>query len=755
KKNNNEGVRKDTSSERGEGRGETKVHTETVDQERLRSERNGQADSRSTTPTNNTGKARGRPKKNNNEGVRKDTSSERGEGRGETKVHTETVDQERLRSERNGQADSRSTTPTNNTGKARGRPKKNNNEGVRKDTSSERGEGRGETKVHTETVDQERLRSERNGQADSRSTTPTNNTGKARGRPKKNNNEGVRKDTSSERGEGRGETKVHTETVDQERLRSERNGQADSRSTTPTNNTGKARGRPKKNNNEGVRKDTSSERGEGRGETKVHTETVDQERLRSERNGQADSRSTTPTNNTGKARGRPKKNKNEGVGKDSSESFDSSREAKELRQPGKKPGSPESYAEEHVASFKPRGQPEQASKNATLTQSYSSKPDGAEETLKEPSTSDVLKATAEKLKIRKNERCEASKSVKSITKTVITALKENLRWCENIEELRTGSYYENVKICQPDEFDVMLTVPVERVDIQEFNEDGAFYSVTLKRHNQHTWLYKFLNEDCTIRASEMLLEFRDGIKKALEQLDKNIVPTRKKAKCPAVTLEVPLGKKSIFIDFVLGLKVLHRSWPIFTSKGFQIEKWLGGKVKLEMKRQPFYLVPKYEGIGTSEQEGVVAKDTWRISFSHIEKEILKSHGNSKTCCEAGAQKCCRKLCLKLLKYLLHKLKEDESKASKMSSFCSYHAKTTLLHACALRSTDNQWAYDQLDICFQQLLMDFIQHLNDRKLSNFFIPSHNLLNKVTQSSCNFLANEIEYQLNNNFPIFRYF
>uniref|UniRef100_A0A8C2G2Y3 Cyclic GMP-AMP synthase n=1 Tax=Cyprinus carpio TaxID=7962 RepID=A0A8C2G2Y3_CYPCA len=369
-------------------------------------------------------------------------------------------------------------------------------------------------------------------------------------------------------------------------------------------------------------------------------------------------------------------------------------------------------------------------------------------------TGKVLKATIDKLKIKKSERSNAASYVNNITDKVITHLKQNVTWCEDIERLRTGSYYENVKICEPDEFDVMLTIPVERVDIKKFDMAGAFYSVALKRHPNKHVLDRFLNEDKIIQAGEMLRELRDAVKEAVGKLPYQINVQRKKARCPAVTMEVKLEEngKAISIDFVLGLKVHRASWPDFTKDGFKIEKWLGTKEKANMKRQPFYLVPKYEGKGNAEHDGVVAKDAWRISFSHVEKEILKRHGQSKTCCEDVGQKCCRKECLKLLKYLLQQLKDDDSKSSKMSSFCSYHAKTTLLHACATRGTDSEWAYSQLAECFKQLLEDFVQHLRERHLPNFFIPSHNLLHQASQNSCDFLANEIEFQLNNNFLIF---
>uniref|UniRef100_A0A672P060 Cyclic GMP-AMP synthase n=1 Tax=Sinocyclocheilus grahami TaxID=75366 RepID=A0A672P060_SINGR len=339
----------------------------------------------------------------------------------------------------------------------------------------------------------------------------------------------------------------------------------------------------------------------------------------------------------------------------------------------------------------------------------------------------LLMATIDKLKIKKSERSNASSCVNNITAKVVTHLKQNVNWCKDIERLRTGSYYENVKICEPDEFDVMRSIPVD---------------VALKRHPNKHALHRFLNEDKTIQASEMLSEFRDAVKEAVQKLPCRSKQTciKKKPRCPAVTLEVKMEEngKTISIDFVLGLKVHRASWPDFTKDGFKIETWLGKKEKANMKHRPFYLVSKYEGKGHAEHDGT---DAWRISFSHVEKEILKRHGHSKTCCEDVGYKCCQKECLKLLKYLLQQLKEDDSKSRKMSKFCSYHAKTTLLHACATRGTDSKWH-----------TVNFVQHLRKCHLPNFFIPSHNLLRQASPSSCDFLANEIEFQLNNNFLIF---
>ncbi|XP_017578171.1 cyclic GMP-AMP synthase [Pygocentrus nattereri] len=362
----------------------------------------------------------------------------------------------------------------------------------------------------------------------------------------------------------------------------------------------------------------------------------------------------------------------------------------------------------------------------------------------------ILQDTLEKLKIRKNQKNEVAKYVNDIHGAINKHVEVSLSWCKRIQVLKTGSYYENVKICECDEFDLMLAVSVERVDIQPFGEDGAFYSVAVKRHSKHP-LDRFLNEDKTIKASEMLKEFRDKVKEAAAKLPYDVTVDRKKQGCPAVTLQVKKGDTLISLDFVLGLEVHSSSWPHFTNDGFKIDNWLGKKVKRDLKYKPYYLVSKYQGRGTREQDGVIAKDAWRISFSHVEKEILKNHGHSKTCCES--QPCCRKQCLKLLKYLVQRLKEMYPKEA--AKLCSYHAKTTLLHACANRVEDSEWAADQLSHCFQLLLHDFEEHLRKQHLPNFFVPSHNLLKSagMDKKSCNLLADYIEYERNNGFPLFR--
>ncbi|XP_010786592.1 cyclic GMP-AMP synthase [Notothenia coriiceps] len=248
----------------------------------------------------------------------------------------------------------------------------------------------------------------------------------------------------------------------------------------------------------------------------------------------------------------------------------------------------------------------------------------------------ILSTTLDKLRIKRDEKSYTSKVVNELVDAILSHLKQNTQCFKEAEPLPTGSYYENLKISNPDEFDVMLAIPVDRVDVSPFGDDGAFYSVKFKRGNSP--LKKF-EESGTLSASKMLDEFRAEVKECAKKYTGWEV-IRKKKGCPAVTLIRTVQSVTVSLDIVLSLKV-KSSWPSFTKEGLQIDSWLGTKVKRDYKWEPYYLVPKFEGKGTEEKDGILAKDTWRVSFSHVEKAILKNHGSQKTCCEKEGERCCR------------------------------------------------------------------------------------------------------------------
>lgn len=153
----------------------------------------------------------------------------------------------------------------------------------------------------------------------------------------------------------------------------------------------------------------------------------------------------------------------------------------------------------------------------------------------------IIRKTLDKLKIKQVAKAEAAHVINDFMKNLIKYLKRKSDSFREVEEpLRTGSYYENLKvslfcflnifsehviqiililvvsytiliICKqisnPDEFDVMLPIPVDRVQIDPFGSNGAFYSVQLKRGPSQ--LKKF--QQNILSSSEMLEEFREEV----------------------------------------------------------------------------------------------------------------------------------------------------------------------------------------------------------------------------------------------------
>ncbi|XP_072711396.1 cyclic GMP-AMP synthase isoform X3 [Ciconia boyciana] len=274
-----------------------------------------------------------------------------------------------------------------------------------------------------------------------------------------------------------------------------------------------------------------------------------------------------------------------------------------------------------------------------------------------------LRGVLSRLTLGRQDVSEASGLVNQVVSQLIQAIRSKDGSFESIEWLGAGSYYEHVKISEPNEFDIMLIMPVTRLQLDECDDTGAYYYLTLKRNPKEKHLFKFLDEDGKLSALKMLQALRQIIKQEVKNITRN---------------------------------------------------------------------------------------TWRLSFSHIEKAMMNNHGSSKTCCESDGPKCCRKGCLKLLKYLLEQLKMKHTK--QLETFCSYHVKTAFFHSCVMWPNDTDWHLGDLDHCFQRYLGYFLDCLQKSQLPHFFIPQYNLLSVEDKASSDFLSRQIKHQLNNRFPIF---
>ncbi|XP_051711481.2 cyclic GMP-AMP synthase isoform X1 [Oryctolagus cuniculus] len=352
----------------------------------------------------------------------------------------------------------------------------------------------------------------------------------------------------------------------------------------------------------------------------------------------------------------------------------------------------------------------------------------------------------EKLKLKRQEISDAAAIVNKVVDRLLQRL-QNLEWeFKDVALLHTGSYYERVKISAPDEFDVMFKLEVPRIQLEEYCNSGAHYFVKFKRNPKGSPLNQFLENEL-LSASKMLSKFRKIIMEEIKSIE-DVAVERKRRGSPAVTLVIKKPRE-ISVDIILALES-NSSWPASTLKGLPIKLWLGSDTRKRLRQKPFYLVPKHAKEGNGFQE-----ETWRLSFSHIEKEILNQHGQKKTCCQSDGQKCCRKSCLKLMKYLLEQLKKFESR--RLGKFCSYHVKTAFFHTCTLEPSDDKWRPEDLPLCFDKCLAYFLQCLRTEQLQHYFIPEVNLFSqdKIDKRSKEFLIEQIEYERKNGFPVFSEF
>ncbi|XP_015714560.1 cyclic GMP-AMP synthase isoform X2 [Coturnix japonica] len=356
-----------------------------------------------------------------------------------------------------------------------------------------------------------------------------------------------------------------------------------------------------------------------------------------------------------------------------------------------------------------------------------------------------LREVLSQLSLGRQDVSEASGLVNHVVSHLIQAVRGRDGSFSSISRLGAGSYYEHVKISEPNEFDIMLVMPVTRLQLDECDGTGAYYYLSFKRSPKEKYMNKFLDEDGKLSADKMLQELRRIIKEEVKHI-KNVEVTvkRKKPGSPAITLQIKKPPAEISVDIILALEV-QQSWPPSTQDGLNIECWLGRKVRREFRHKPIYLVAKQ-----NKKEKLLRGNTWRLSFSHIEKAMLNNHGSIKTCCESNGVKCCRKDCLKLLKYLLERLKMKHAK--ELEKFCSYHVKTAFFHSCVTWPSDTDWQYENLEHCFQKYLEYFLRCLQDSQLPHFFIPQYNLLSLDDKASNDFLSRQINYQLNNGFPVF---
>ncbi|CAG5889607.1 unnamed protein product, partial [Menidia menidia] len=333
------------------------------------------------------------------------------------------------------------------------------------------------------------------------------------------------------------------------------------------------------------------------------------------------------------------------------------------------------------------------------------------------------------LKIHQAERSWAAEVVNDFREHLMRFLRSNndQPLFQSAELLTTGSYFEKVKIHSPDEFDMMLKLQVPPPFDTTRLDGGLFYRLDLKRPTRLPIKHLLLENRLTLSSSKILSEMYSLVRKFLKTYkapDKHCrwEVNKKRIYCPAVTLSLCRSDNNelISVDVVPALEA--QAWPPVVRNGPEVDNWLG-------------------------------KKSWRISFSHIEKKIITSHGNKKTCCERNGTKCCRKQCLMLLKCLIASLKLHFP--VELEPLCSYHGKTTFLHTLTERYDDADWTRPQLPACFLILVSALQDYVRRGNLPHFFVPECNLFSQALfpRKARDFLTNALEEQMVEGLPLLK--
>ncbi|XP_034269630.1 cyclic GMP-AMP synthase-like isoform X1 [Pantherophis guttatus] len=288
-------------------------------------------------------------------------------------------------------------------------------------------------------------------------------------------------------------------------------------------------------------------------------------------------------------------------------------------------------------------------------------------------------------------------------------------------ELIPGDNNAYEQFLRPGEFEVLLTIPLP--DCTQYMEvegyQGLFYNLSLLKKSHHGFPATFLLEDeKTISPRNITEEFWKQVNAFIDVVYSVPFPgwqmrlEKKKPKCPMVNL--------VLLDDCGAMFMTMNLVPLLEFTG----QWPGTKQSRELMEDNLVARPTERLYFVAEQcPGRHNKETWRISFSHEEKEILYHHSSPLACYRHHGSQCCRNDCLKMLQDLVDSLKMEHPLM--LAPLSSYHIQTSFLHSLWNWKADTDWKPSDVAYCFERVLGNFIQEVASAHLSHFFLPTCNL------------------------------
>ena len=296
--------------------------------------------------------------------------------------------------------------------------------------------------------------------------------------------------------------------------------------------------------------------------------------------------------------------------------------------------------------------------------------------------------------------------------------------------IHSGSVYEGVKVHQPDEFDFMIALDdltnkprlftsdkgngyvklvLDECGWKEFEDDEGFFSPNLLSLH----FKKLVNEslsDVEIPQGLVILQTnRDLLNSTWGPVyftllgnstgeDNPAGTMYSETHGPATTLYIKnqaagsYNNLEITVDLTLSLECQVSKLPVQLAK-------LPTSVDNSLNKTGVHLVP-------------AGFDSWRISFSLIEKEILSASPGG------------FKVCFQVIKTMRNTIQERLGLDQSTSLIPSYLFKTVLLSEIFRK--DRRWEEGDLHQVMDDVLALILQGIEHEKIASFFVPGYNLL-----------------------------
>ncbi|XP_048585373.1 putative nucleotidyltransferase MAB21L1 [Nematostella vectensis] len=271
--------------------------------------------------------------------------------------------------------------------------------------------------------------------------------------------------------------------------------------------------------------------------------------------------------------------------------------------------------------------------------------------------------------------------------------------------LMTGSYYERVKVKNPDEFDLMIEIDKEQLLKQQ--PGAAVYpenpplGYSLLRGVSHGWTV-------FIDATAIKSTISGLVNQAVQNYQYGSFISQK-LNGPAVTLKIDNNGKNYAVDLTFAFKV--NEWPSAANEWARRCRrgWPSCDLIEEIVKDGCHVVAKKPEIFQGTSKGSFC---WRYSFSTAEKKLFQKGFSG----DAGT-------CMKQVLRLLKSLREDYM--NYMGPLTSYHLKTIVFYECERFPDPSDWDGSKLAERFKSAVLLLQYFIKNKYLPHYFIQNLNL------------------------------